>query len=190
MKRVFIVHGWDGSPNEGWFPWLKRNLKKAGYKVEVPKMPHASTPRINAWVSKLKKITKRPDEVTYFVGHSIGCQTILRYLETLPKNTKIGGAVFVAGWFTLKNLETKEERAIAKPWMTKPIDYKKVKRFKRFTALFSSNDPFVPRQNEILFRKRLGAKIIRLQNKGHFSGSDNIKKLPIVLKEIKTLIKR
>lgn len=23
-KRVFITHGWDGYPEEGWFPWLKK----------------------------------------------------------------------------------------------------------------------------------------------------------------------
>ena len=22
-KRAFIIHGWDGYPDEGWFPWLK-----------------------------------------------------------------------------------------------------------------------------------------------------------------------
>ena len=28
MKRAFIIHGWDGYPAEGWFPWLKRELEK------------------------------------------------------------------------------------------------------------------------------------------------------------------
>jgi len=28
QKRVFIIHGWDGYPEEGWFPWLKKKLKE------------------------------------------------------------------------------------------------------------------------------------------------------------------
>ena len=27
MQRVFIIHGWDGYPEEGWFPWLKKELE-------------------------------------------------------------------------------------------------------------------------------------------------------------------
>ena len=32
MKRVFIIHGWDGYPEEGWFPWLKEELEKEDLK--------------------------------------------------------------------------------------------------------------------------------------------------------------
>lgn len=44
-KRVFIVHGWDGYPEEGWFPWLERELEARGFEVHVPALPDASTPR-------------------------------------------------------------------------------------------------------------------------------------------------
>jgi esterase/lipase len=36
MKKVFIIHGWDGYPEEGWFPWLKKELEKKGFSVFVP----------------------------------------------------------------------------------------------------------------------------------------------------------
>lgn len=39
MKKVYIVHGWDGSPEEPMLQWLKVNLEEKGYVVEVPKMP-------------------------------------------------------------------------------------------------------------------------------------------------------
>lgn len=25
-KRVFLIHGWEGYPEEGWRPWLKKKL--------------------------------------------------------------------------------------------------------------------------------------------------------------------
>lgn len=184
-KRVFIIHGWDGHPDDGWFPWLKRELERRGFQVYVPLMPNSAEPRIKAWVSRLSKVVGDADENTFFVGHSIGCQTILRYLENLPADKKVGGAIFVAGWFTLMNLETEEEKEIAKSWLEIPIDCKKVKqRTKNFLAIFSDNDNVVPSDNKKFFKQRLGAKITIEHGKGHFSGSDGVKKLPRVLEAV------
>ena len=36
----------------------------------------------------------------------MGCQTIARYLETLPDEIKVGGAVFVAGFFKSLTFES------------------------------------------------------------------------------------
>ena len=98
-KRVFIAHGWDGYPEEGWFPWLKKELEAKGFEVYVPQLPETGSPRIHNWVPKLAEVVGEIDENTYFVGYSMGCQTIARYLETLPEGVKVGGAVFVAGFF-------------------------------------------------------------------------------------------
>ncbi len=185
IKRVFIIHGWDGYPEEGWFPWIKGVLEKKGFEVHVPAMPDASNPKINAWVSFLSKQVGKPDKNTFFVGHSIGCQTIIRYLEKV--NEDVGGVVFVAGWFSLtpEAIPTKVEQAIAKPWLETPIDFGKVKKAtKNFVAVFSDNDPFVVLENSKLFKERFSAKIVVEKNKGHFSGSDGVKELPVVLKEL------
>ena len=187
-KRVFIVHGWDGDPDEGWFPWLKKELEQKGFRVQVPAMPESAEPKIESWVSHLSKIVGDVDETTLFVGHSIGCQTVLRYLESLPVDKKIGGAVFVAGWFTLMNMETEEEKEIAKPWLETKIDFEKVKHHtKKFFAVFSDNDNVVPRGNKKLFEEKLGAKTATEHRMGHFSGSDGVKELRCVLEAILSL---
>ena len=184
-KRVFIIHGWDGSPRDAWIPWLKSELQKRKFTVITPKMPDPKNPKINAWVSHLKKQVKEIDADTYFVGHSIGCQTIIRYLQTLPTGVKIGGAVFVAGWYNLRNLETEEEKRIAGPWVNKPRDDKKIREaVNHAVAIFSDNDPFVIPDNQRSWKERVGAKIILEHNKGHFSGSDGAKKLPSALKAV------
>ena len=97
MKRVFIVHGWGGRPDEAWFPWIKKELEDKGYKVFIPAMPETDEPKMELWIPFLSQLVGKPDLNTFFVGHSIGCQAIIRYLETLPEGVKIGGAVFVAG---------------------------------------------------------------------------------------------
>lgn len=55
-KRVFIIHGWGGYPDEGWLPWLKIELEKKNFEVFIPAMPDTDEPKINSWVSHLQKI--------------------------------------------------------------------------------------------------------------------------------------
>ncbi len=186
MKRVFIIHGWGGSPDEGWFPWLGKKLKEQGFEVQIPAMPNTDEPTIQEWVGHLSKIITNPNNETYVIGHSIGCQAILRYLETL--DTQIGGAVFVAGWFSL-TLDNQEEIEIAKPWLNTPMDFGLIRtNLPKSIAIFSDNDSWVPTENSEFFAARLGSKTLMLHNKGHFSGSDGIEELPEALQSLTALV--
>lgn len=186
MKRVIIVHGWGGYPKEGWMPWLKEELEKKGFEVLVPAMPDTDNPKIETWVSYLAQVVGQPDEVTVLIGHSMGCQTILRYLETLSKGQKAGKVILVAGFGPYLSGLTDEEKPIAKPWIETPLDFEKIKsKAKAFIAIFSDNDPYVPlEENSKLFKEELGAKIIVEHNKYHMSGDDGIFELPVLLKVI------
>lgn len=184
QKRVFIVHGWDGYPEEGWFPWLKKELETRNFMVSVPQLPKPDEPRIKNWLPELKEVVGEPNEQTYFVGHSMGCQTITRYLENLPDGVSIGGAVFVAGFFKrLTNLEDDDVvRNVAEEWLKTPLNLKEVaKHLNKSTAIFSDNDPYVPMDNKDDFANSLNSKILIEHNKGHFSGSTGTTELPIVL---------
>lgn len=197
-KRAFIIHGWNSSPQEGWLPWLKKELESRGFEVTAPQMPDPERPKMDAWVQKLAEVVKDINSETYLLGYSIGCQTILRYLETLPKETRMAGAILVAPWITLTDeaWETDEDPEIARPWVTTPIDWPKVRtKVAKFTAIFSTNDPFVPLEENIkIFGEKLGAEII-VEEKilrsdgtvgpaGHFSGRDRVTELPSALNAI------
>lgn len=175
MKRVYLIHGWGGSPgSEGWFNSLKQQLSKKDIKVTAFGMPNTNTPKIDEWVGFLqcKLKAKGIDDETYFVGHSIGGQTILRFLEGLPQNVKIRGCVFVAGWLNLTDeiYESEEDRKIAEPWLKTPINFDKVKSHcSNFLAIFSDNDPFVPLSDADLFKEKLNARILVKKKQGHFN---------------------
>ncbi|MFA6428927.1 MAG: alpha/beta hydrolase [Patescibacteria group bacterium] len=189
MTHIFIVHGWGGYPEEAWFPWLKIKLEKLGHAVEILPMPNPDAPVIDGWVSFLSQKIGTPDRDTYLVGHSIGVQTILRYLETL--DTPIGGVVTVGGWLSLKPtaLDNEEDIQTAQPWLTTPIVFDKVRTSaSQIAAIFSDDDKYVPIENADIFRDRLGARIIMLSGKGHMGGEDGIMELPETLEEIKKMI--
>jgi predicted alpha/beta hydrolase family esterase len=179
-KRIFIVHGWGGHPEEGWLPWLKQQLEANGFDVHIPQLPETDSPHINAWVPALAAAVGTADGETYFVGHSMGCQTIARYLASLQGDVKIGGAVFVAGFFKrLTGLNGPEENAIGDEWLKSPLDLNVVRsHLKGSVAIFSDNDPFVPEENVAAYRDILGSEIISLHTRGHFSGSDGATELP------------
>ena len=190
MKRAIIVHRWDGNPKGDWYLWLKKELEKIGFKVIVPSMPNSSEPQIEEWVSHLKKVVGKLDEETYFIGHSIGCQTILRYLEKEKFNGKIPEIVFVAGWLKLGNLEDEEVKEIADPWINRTIDFNKIKqKIGKITVLLSSNEPYgYVKENQRTFEEKLGAKVIIEKDKGHFTAEDGVIEIPEVLNIIKKSI--
>lgn len=185
MKRVFMIHRWSGGPNDDWRPWLNLNLQSRGYDVFAPEMPEIDHPEIGKWVAKIAEVVGEPDEETCFVGHSIGCQAIMRYLQTLPIGSKVGSSVFVAGWFNLNGLgnEGGEIVNIAKPWIQTPIDFERIKHVcQNINVLLSGNEPYeYIEHNKGVFEKHLNASVAVLDDKGHFTEDDGVVELPEVL---------
>lgn len=180
-KRVIIVHGLSGSPDRDFLPWAKEELGKKGYEVIVPSMPDPDCPRIGTWISYLKEVVAEPRESDILIGHSVGCQAILRYLETLPENQMVDKVVLIAGWFNLTNLE-KEESEVLNPWLDSPINFAKVKtKADIFLAILSDDDPYVPlEENRKVLEEKLGAKVVVEHGKGHFN--DTPQQRPDLLK--------
>ena len=184
MKKVYMIHGWSGSSRGGWFDWLREKLIEQNIEVRAFDMPDTNNPQIDAWINCIKQNILPLDEETYFVGHSIGCQAIMRFLETLDEDdSKVAGCVFVAGFFNLKEESfTEGEKITAKPWLEIKIDFEKVKQHcSNFLALFSDKDPYVPLSDEKLFAKNLGAKTIIKNDEEHFNKKHQ---MPEVLKFI------
>lgn len=183
MKRAFLIHGWEGYPEEGWRPWLKKELEQRDFEVIVPAMPDTATPTMEKWVPYLAEVVGNPDGQTYFIGHSLGCITILRYLEILEADKKVGGVVLVAGFG--HDLEYKDYKGELSSFFQTPVDWEGIKkRCKRFVAIHSEDDPWVPVKHNKLFRDKLGAKTIIQHGMKHYSGDDGIVELPVVLDEL------
>jgi len=175
MKRVFIVHRWEGLATDDWYRWLASELASCDIETVIPQMPETDAPHIETWVPALAQAVGEPDEETYLVGHSIGCQTIAKYLETLGEGKKVGGAVFVAGYFKrLTGFENEGAKVaeIVNEWLTTPLDLTKVRaHLPGSVAIFSDDDPYVPMDNLDDFRDVLGSEIVVVSNKGHMSPS-------------------
>ncbi len=85
MPKVFIVHSRGAHPNDHWYPWVKARLEEGGCAVQVPQMPNTDVPRKSEWLAALQSAIPAIDADSYLIGHSVGCQAILRYLDLLPE---------------------------------------------------------------------------------------------------------
>lgn len=167
MKRAVIVHCWGGNPDYAWYPWVKSELEKQGYDVQVPAMPDPDAPRRDKWVPYLQEIVGQPDDELVLIGHSIGSGTIMRYLETLGDNEKVGKVIFVAGFTDQLGFKELEN------YFDQLLDFAKIKSksARGFMAIQSDNDPFVSAQYGQRLKDELGAKLIIKHGASHMSGS-------------------
>ena len=91
-------------------------------------------------------------------------------------------------------LSTKKEMdiAVTSGWLhdtiedCEGIDYEKIKSHcKKFVSIFSTDDPFILKSNWDESEKELGAKVVILENRGHFDDDDSDNKdLPEALEAI------
>jgi len=195
----------------GWYVWLEKELENRGFKAHTLFMPNPDEPEIEPWIACLEKTVGTLNENTYFVGHSVGCQTILRYISR-NSSARVGGVVCVAGWFVLKDLESenewevarpwlvprslwditrpffKEEWSIAKKWLDERIPLDKLDGRLNLVAIFSDNDPYVPVEPNKTMFENIGAKTIVLPKMCHLA-EDDYDELPVVLEELLEMIK-
>ncbi|HSW48447.1 MAG TPA: alpha/beta hydrolase [Candidatus Saccharimonadales bacterium] len=182
MRRVIIIHGWEGFPEKCWYPKVKKDLHDLGLEVTVPQMPDTDHPKLSHWLTKLQEVAANLNEELFLIGHSAGCITILRFLEQLKENEKVGGVILVAGFS--ENLGKDYEELNS--FFENPLDFEKIKtKSKNFVAIHSDNDMRVPAKFGDIFKEKLGAKLIVLHNMDHFSSNPrNISSLPEVTQEI------
>jgi len=151
-------------------------------------MPDTDAPKIESWVKTLSTTVGAPNSNTYLVGHSIGCQTILRYLCALEADQTFGGAVLVAPWLSLRADSPQEpgDDEVAPPWLINLPDLNIARSHLGGTvAIFSDNDYYVDSDREQpVFAQQLGAQTIMLHDRGHIFGQDGVTELPEALESI------
>ncbi|OTA17336.1 esterase [Xenorhabdus vietnamensis] len=173
-KKIIIVHGYTASSSSNWFPWLKEKLNQQGAEVIVPTMPESSAPKPEKWAKMLMNIVPEVDRDTIFIGHSLGCITVLRHLESIRfQYLHIGGYVLVSGFdapqITLPELNS---------FTAEPLDYAFLRGVTEHRiSLISSNDEIVSPQSSRKLALSLQTTVINVDNGGHFLDRDGFTSL-------------
>lgn len=174
MTKVFIIHGWEGHPEEGWLPWLKQKLIKIGCEVAIPQMPNRIFPVFRDWIKAISLVGKSPQK-TILIGHSLGCSTILNYLHQNSGLTKFKAIILVSPFVRDIGADTVRE------FMGRDLDWDKIKsRTNHFIVVHSKDDLVVPFAEGKYVARKLSAKFVLVNNFNHFSEVDNIKTVPFM----------
>ncbi|MFH0912127.1 MAG: alpha/beta fold hydrolase [Patescibacteria group bacterium] len=176
VKRVYLIHGWEGYPEEGWFPWLLEKLAAQDIKLIIPQMPNAIAPALADWVATLQEKVGQPDEKTILIGHSLGCATILHYLSHLKSEKQFKGVILVAPFVRQFGMDEVQD------FVDKRLQWEHIRDLsERFVVIHSADDEVVPVEEGEYITDRLNADLIEVNDFFHFSGADNITEAPPVL---------
>lgn len=189
MKNALILHGAANDHTGNWFPWLKKELEKRGYKVWVPDLPDSKSPDKEKWLSAIFSDTDwKFDKKSVVVGHSAGATLILRILEKLPEKLKIERAILVAGPANMGTMP--EYFKYKKSLVGQPFDWKKIKKScSKFYFIHSDKDPYDCGEDQgRIMQGYLGGELIIKKGGGHFNleKSPQYKKFPLILKILKS----
>ncbi|MDE9484443.1 RBBP9/YdeN family alpha/beta hydrolase [Xenorhabdus bovienii] len=184
-KKVIIIHGYTASPSLHWFPWLKEVLIEQSAEVIIPAMPESLAPKPEAWAKMMMDIAPQVDSNTIFIGHSLGCITVLRHLEVIRSaSLHIGGYILVAGCdspqATLPELDS---------FTAEPLDHAFLREITGHRiSIISSNDEIVSPQSSHALAQSLQTKVITIDNGGHFLDRDGFTRLLPVYEALKMMV--
>lgn len=183
--KVVILHGTNSSSQNGWFPYVKRELEKLDYEVWVPDLPGADAPSIKRY-NKFLLGSGWDFRDNLIIGHSSGSVAILGLLQALPDGVKAGTAVLV-GSFT-ERLADDPKWHKTKGLFEKPFDFEKIKsKAKKFIFVHSDNDPYCPIEQAQFLHKQVGGEFIVVPGGQHFSShiDPKYKRFPQLIEIIK-----
>jgi len=175
--KIVLAHGKNTDPNQKWYPWFEKEVKKLGYEYVAPVLPKADDPVMSEWLSEIDKTA--PDEDTILVGHSRGGVAVLRWLEQQPPEKHVKKVILVAtnsGRLKDKAIHTESNYGF---YTEEGYDFKKIKTHcNDFVVLHSKDDQWVPFSAGEINAEGLSAKFLQFDDRGHFGkGVDEVPEL-------------
>jgi predicted alpha/beta hydrolase family esterase len=182
--KVYLIHGFEASPNGAWRAWLLRQLADRDvYACALP-MPSPAEPREAAWVTEIARVVERDrDDDVFLVGHSLGVPAILRFVESAPADLRIKGVVLVAG--PIEN--------IGKPriqdFFMSPFDFAAIRaKLGAATVIHAKDDANVPYAHAERLARELGAELVTLETGAHLNSAAGIRELPSALAALEKML--
>lgn len=198
MKFV-IFHGSFGEATGNWFPDLKQKLEVLGQEVILPQFPTenwkefskqnpktavAKKQNLNNWLKYFEKNVlpqiKKEDKLC-FVAHSLGPLFVLHCIKKF--NLQLDSAIFVAPTFGLPKGKMPWQIDVANDTFNKhDFDFEALqKKIPVSYVLYSDNDPYIDRNDSILFGKAINSSLIYLRRAAHMNvDTANLNEFPLV----------
>jgi len=184
MKRynIYLIHGYTASPDSNWFQDFKMKLEKENIEISILNMPNSQSPKLKEWINHMEKSIIKIDENTIFIGHSLGCVTILNFLNN-SNTTKIKGLFLISGFVESSPISALTE------FVTPKLNYNYLQQLTpNRIAISAVDDDIIPYKYSKTMSERIDAKFTLLKDGKHFIDRDYFTEFPFLIKEIKKLL--
>ena len=174
--RCINLHGFTGTPEKNFFPWLKIELEAQGCDVVTPELPNTQQANVQEQVDfVIDNYTF--DENTILLGHSLGAVVALKVVEQLK--TPLKRLILAAGFAQPGFLD--HERPFEKTFDWN-FDFEKIRNNAGEVILLrAENDTAVPQERADYIQQKIGGKIITFTAEDdHITGENE----PEILKNI------
>ncbi|XP_076879602.1 serine hydrolase RBBP9 [Brachyhypopomus gauderio] len=165
-KKVVIVPGNGAGDVEhcNWYGWVNKQINKIpGVSCQLKNMPDPVVARENIWLPFMEK-DLQCDEETVIIGHSSGAAAAMRYAET----HKVLAIVLVSAYTS--DLGDENERSSG--YFSRPWEWEKIIANANHIVQFgSTDDPFLPWQEQQEVADGLNADLHKYSDRGHFQNT-------------------
>ena len=174
--QALLVPRWSGTGASDWYPALQAAVPG---RMSICDLDRPDAPTIAGCVAALAERAE-PSDASIVIGHSVGCQVVMRYLAASQR--RFAHAVLVAAW-----LEIDEPWPTIEPWLTTPLQFEPIRaNVENIHVILSTNDPFTADYHKTRsdFEQKLGAKVSVVEGGKHFNQTEE----PAVLAHLQELL--
>ncbi|MDH6311004.1 putative alpha/beta hydrolase family esterase [Dysgonomonas sp. PFB1-18] len=180
--NIYVVHGYTANSQANWYPDLKNHLESENIRVHIFDMPNSHAPVEKEWLDFLEANITNLDDKSIFIGHSLGCVTILRFLEN--KNTDNIESLFLVSGF-IENSPIPELSEFVK----EEIDHSNfIETIKNRVVISAEDDDIVPYPYSEVLAKKLNAQFKLLETGKHFIDRDGFTAFPYLTNLVQATI--
>ncbi|XP_061180501.1 serine hydrolase RBBP9-like [Saccostrea echinata] len=165
MKAAIIPGNGAGDVfHANWYGWAYKQINKLeNVTCNLQNMPDPITARESIWIPFMHDKLEC-NEDTIIIGHSSGAEAAMRFAEQY----KVKGIILVSACVT--DLGDDNERASG--YYSRPWDWTKIKANAGFVVQFgSTDDPFIPWEEQQTVADQLNTDLRKYSDKGHFMNS-------------------
>jgi len=169
-KRALILHAWQNTSDNHWYPWLRKTLEDRGYTVYLPDIPTMNTmsPDLPAQMKYIEKEIPLSSDFIVF-GHSLGTLLAMR----LAEKHQFSKLFLISGW-DYDDL-TPEHRSF---WPGKLNHNAIQKNVKNIYVISTNNDPYMTEFTMKEMSTRFGATYVFIKDAGHFTTDSGRTEIP------------
>ncbi|XP_020842253.1 serine hydrolase RBBP9 [Phascolarctos cinereus] len=166
-SKAVIVPGNGGGDvvTHGWYGWVKKRLEKIpDFQCLSQNMPDPIVARESIWLPFMES-EFQCDEKTIIIGHSSGAIAAMRYAET----HRVYAIILVSAYTS----DLGDENEQASGYFNRPWQWEKIKSNCQHIVQFgSTDDPFLPWSEQQEVANKLGAKLHKFTDRGHFQNTE------------------